>query len=841
MPDMTDPKSPLSYLSPGQKLGKYEIRAVIGRGGSAEVYRAHDPDLNREVAIKVLHPNLLESDEAIVQLRQEGQAVAALNHPNIIHVFDFHAEGQVFFMVMELINGPTLHSLIRKHPDGMPVEVALHVFTQVLKAVEYAHSHGVIHRDIKPSNVLIAEGFRAVLMDFGLARPGGSERLTAQGMASGTPLYLAPELLDGKAVQPTGDIYALGVMLYEMVTGQTPFKGTSYVQVIRQQLEATPRPPSELVPSLPPEIERVILRALEKDPARRYQSAQAMLDDLTAGTGSADLETPDLATLRLAIGSVQGNPRTVRGSTVLTQTFEVMTRNPVLSAGFIVSLVLVLGIAVIVYEIRQALNSAATSVPQPGNLLPATVAPAAPEGMVFIPGGTFQMGTTQGAPNEAPIHDVTLSDYFLDRTEVTNKAYLTFVVDTAREPPQGWLKPESKNWIIDATNGFAAGNPMQRFSYDGSTVTPFQGTAHYDVNAEQDTGEFSVELDGTLTYQDGVTKTGHWKIVQKSFSNDQPFFQGGVATNVEMHGDTGQEAPFYPSMIGTLATWGTADLYFNGQIEVSDLGIHTMFIHGLRDAKHEILKRDQTCCYDKAEPENGYVDPAQDQVNVLLFTPGLYTPAKPTKEAIWLELYFTKVDVRQKPDSTSGVAFPPGTGNRPVTNVTYLDAAAYCEYVKKRLPTEAEWEHAARGPQNWRFPWGNTSKVNGIIPANWTSGELKDVGGYPAGQSYYGVQDMAGNAWEWVTDWYDKDYYAASPKQNPTGPANGLTRVLRGGGFSQLDPAGPPEYTATFRLDRPPDTVDPSIGFRCARDAQPLDTTPAASPSTGDTATEAAP
>ena len=253
---------------------RYRIDAEIGRGGMGAVYRAHDSTLDRDVAIKLLTGLGLGTDGR-ERLLHEAQSIAKLSHPNIVPVFDAGEAEEAPFIVMEMIEGESLHD---RPPTDL--EDIIEVSCQICDALDHAHSHKVIHRDLKPENVLITPEGTAKLMDFGLARPVSS-RLTQEGTLTGTVFYMAPEQALGKVLDGRVDLYALGVVLYELTTGRLPFEADDPLGVISQHLYAQAIPPSKVNPSLLGQIENIILNLLAKEPDDRYRSAREVRGALT--------------------------------------------------------------------------------------------------------------------------------------------------------------------------------------------------------------------------------------------------------------------------------------------------------------------------------------------------------------------------------------------------------------------------------------------------------------------------------------------------------------------------------------------------------------------------------
>ena len=301
----------MSLSLEGQMLGKYRVLEPLGRGGMARVYRAYHPQLDRYVAIKVLRSDLVEEEAFLARFRREAQAVARLRHTHIVQVYDFDVQGGLPYMVMELLEGDTLKACLnsyRQQGKHMPLAETVRVLLDVLDGLAYAHDEGMIHRDIKPANILLTCHSHAVLSDFGIAQIVGGTQYTVSGALLGTLNYMAPEQgLEGRC-DARSDIYALGVVLYEMLTQSIPFDADTPLAILMKHLNDPLPLPRQIEPTIPEPFERIVLKAMAKQPEDRYPSAGEMAQALRSAATQTGIDVPAHISLGTSPGLSERKP-----------------------------------------------------------------------------------------------------------------------------------------------------------------------------------------------------------------------------------------------------------------------------------------------------------------------------------------------------------------------------------------------------------------------------------------------------------------------------------------------------------------------------------------------------
>ncbi|HEY7851046.1 MAG TPA: protein kinase, partial [Ktedonobacterales bacterium] len=260
--------------------GRYRLEEPIGRGGMATIFKAVDEQMmDRLVAVKVLREVYSNDPKFVTRFQREARAASALQHPNIVQVFDYGQSADSYYIVMEYIDGMDLRRYLKRRGGTLPIERGVEIARLVSLGLGAAHRRGIVHRDVKPQNIMVNDDGLVKLTDFGIAsmyKDADAERLTTTGMTLGTVQYYAPEQAQGEMVRPAADVYALGIVMYEMLTGQTPFDGDTPVAVAMKHIQEEPEPPSAINRSIPPTLERIILKCLSKDPSQRYRDGDEL-------------------------------------------------------------------------------------------------------------------------------------------------------------------------------------------------------------------------------------------------------------------------------------------------------------------------------------------------------------------------------------------------------------------------------------------------------------------------------------------------------------------------------------------------------------------------------------
>lgn len=476
----------------GRTIGNYEIVSPFGEGGMGELYLGrHARLVAREVIIKTIRTEDFsprQVEHLRERLEREAFVQSQLDHPNIVRVYDFIASGDTTCIVMEYVPGRDLRKMITRETGPIPDYRALKLFKQVLAAIDYAHNfiyldktgtrhQGIIHRDLKPANILVTPDDLVKVTDFGIVKVRGVKGGTQMGFNPGTPEYMSPEQARGRELDHRSDIYALGVVLYEMLTGRVPFEGdgsgTSDYEIRRGHIEMAVPAMSEFYPGISPELEKVVLKSLEKNPDDRFQTTRQFLELLEEYelTGTAKVTGRMLGARQTLLAEGRGTARqsladapTVGiGNTVVTDTSRSSGAAPrsgnnvaslpsANSAGVDIysrqkaarqsveqksKLPLIIGVAVTILLVIGISAWLLTRTPKP----PVAPSNGAPPDMTAIPGGKFMMGrdAADASEFEKPAHEVSVAPFFMDTYEVTNEQYAEFVRSRNRSVPEHWL------------------------------------------------------------------------------------------------------------------------------------------------------------------------------------------------------------------------------------------------------------------------------------------------------------------------------------------------------------------------------------------------------------------
>lgn len=734
--------------------GRYKIERLLGQGGMSAVYQANDPNLRRSVAIKLIHAHLSTDPEFVKRFEEEAAAVAQLRHPHIIQVYDFNQDNGTFYMVLEFVQGETLQARLKGLSAAgkkMPLAEAIRLMVKICDAAGYAHGRGMVHRDLKPANVMLNPQGEPILMDFGVAKIKGGQMHTATGAIVGTPLYMSPEQARGDKLDARTDLYALGVMLYEMAAGKPPFEADSAMSIMLKHLNEPVPDISPLVGNESPiELKAIIEKALSKDPAQRFQSAAEMgqalqvvgaqlagatlVTDTPSGLKAVEVTGTMLPTATATAATTAGKPFgeaavPVPTETVLPTPAATTTSQPSGEAAGPV--------------VTATMSPAVTETPTP-----TTTTTSQPSSAVALP-----VATTNTPP--APIPTATIASQPSGQIAIPREATKDKEPERATRPALPWM------WIGLVGLFILIGGVALTFTVILPALQGPQATDTQAPTLPAATNTVGAVIENTATDQPTNRPTDRPTATQAIEITPTSPPPTAVATEAPTPIPVPENMALIPSGTFTMGSTNRSDEAPEHQVTLSNYFI------------------------DRFEVSNA-------------------------RYAVCVEAGACTIPARRGSFTRSSYFDNPDFANYPVVFVTWEQADAFCTFEGKRLPTEAEWEFAAGGPDELQWPWG--SAFDATLSAA-SAGDTQPIDAYPDGVSPFGIFNMAGNVGEWVADRYAR--YTAEAQTDPIGPEAGNARVFRGGSFGNTDRTF---YTTTRRFNQGQRFFIEDIGFRCAAD-----------------------
>ena len=776
--------------------GRYTILRTIGQGGMGAIYQVHDTKLNIDVALKRLLPTVEGQEMGVQRFLREAQAIAALNHFNIIRIYDINEDEQGHYITMEFVDGENLRQLI-KRLGKIELPGVLKFARQIAQGLSYAHKSDIVHRDIKPANVLLAEDDVPKIVDFGLAAVSSGDELSQTGYAMGTLSYMPPEQkADAKNVDGRADIYALGATIYEMATGNSP-------SMIRES-------------DIPLPIREIVIKCVEPKPEDRYQTCLELIAALDASTSA-----PKSAAVEESATSVgqcascgHRNPQDVSfcencGAGLFEECPQCRHENR-LGVGYCGSC----GLDLEQYRCMLAhLETAREMIEQHRYSAAVAESEAAIGIMPEDDSARRMLDEAKGLQDELDGHKSRAQEF------IQQSAY-----EAARDELRAALalRPEDKGLTraimlipkkiierdirraIEAGNEFVEATEFQEAaeSYDKAlALAPSNEPVAQAVARAKRRLKHRCEV---FIQESVVTAAKH--VDAREFEPAIKLLEQVLALQPE-HAEAKRLFGLASQAEGTRRTEAVdsllaeADAYERRKrYEIALARLQAA--HELLPSRRDILERLRVVKELVVLRNMVYIDAGEfifgeGKVGLLrrsnkIDLPAFYIDRYPVTNAEYKR--FCDETGRRVPSQWAEMKVAKGMENHPVVNVTFADAEAYAEWVGKRIPTEEEWEKAARGPDGRKYPWGSELEAN---CCNLGTDGTSPVDRYPRGQSPYGVLDMVGNCWEWCDVRYPTDHRA---------------RVRRGGVGKRLG------CTARSKVNARHSHMD--LGFRCAKDAK---------------------